>query len=82
MAAESGWFPTWYAGSWFPSVWFAPADEEHLTPEEQRPSGGQVEGKKTKPRRLPRPAFIIPPRPLETPRNVEEAEALLLIGAL
>lgn len=34
MAADEGWFAQWFAGGWFPSVWFAPADEEHLTPPE------------------------------------------------
>lgn len=30
-----GFFPhDYFAGSYFPAVWFAPADEEHLTPEE------------------------------------------------
>jgi hypothetical protein len=36
MATE-GWFSDWYANGWFPSVWFAPGDESHLTEEELQP---------------------------------------------
>lgn len=36
MATE-GWFPTWFSASYFPPVWFAPADESHLTDDELRP---------------------------------------------
>ena len=36
MAAD-GFFPEWFASSYFPPVWFAPADDEHLTEEERRP---------------------------------------------
>lgn len=31
MAVSQGWFAEWYAGGWFPPVWFAPGDESHLT---------------------------------------------------
>ena len=34
MAANEGWYSAWFAGGWFPSVWFAPGDESHLAPEE------------------------------------------------
>ena len=37
MAANEGWYSAWFAGGWFPSVWFAPGDESHLAPEEIRP---------------------------------------------
>lgn len=34
MAANQGWFNEWFANGHYPSVWFAPGDESHLTPEE------------------------------------------------
>ena len=41
MAANEGWYSDWYATGWFPSVWFAPGDAEHLTPGElNRPGPG------------------------------------------
>jgi hypothetical protein len=36
MVANQGWYSDWYSTGWFPSVWFAPADESHLTPTEIR----------------------------------------------
>ena len=37
MTELNGWYHEWYANGWFPAVWFATADEEHLTEEERRP---------------------------------------------
>ena len=43
MAAD-GFFPQWFQAAYFPSVWFAPGDDEHLTPEERpRPRGMSYE---------------------------------------
>lgn len=36
MALNPGWFSSWYADSYFPSVWFAPADESEVPEEELR----------------------------------------------
>lgn len=35
MAAE-GWYSTWFANGWFPSVWFAPGDESGIPEDELR----------------------------------------------
>lgn len=40
MATEQGWYYEWFANNWFPSVWFAPSDEEDVPPDERRPTGG------------------------------------------
>lgn len=37
MAADGGWFAGWYDDDGFPPVWFAPADDSHLTPAERQP---------------------------------------------
>lgn len=37
MALESGWYSLWFADSYFPPVWFAPADESAVPQEELRP---------------------------------------------
>ena len=39
MATEPGRFYEWFADGWFPPVWFAPADEEHIQPPAQRRGG-------------------------------------------
>ena len=39
MAAD-GWYAQWYAGGWFPSVWFAPAHEDQVEPETPPKRGG------------------------------------------
>ena len=36
MATEPGWFGLWFSDGYFPSVWFAPGDDTHLTPDERR----------------------------------------------
>ena len=36
MATKPGWFGLWFADGYFPSVWFAPGDDTHLTPDERR----------------------------------------------
>ena len=80
MAAD-GWFSQWFAGAWFPPVWFAPADEEHLVEEEIAKVGGTPDRPK---KRRRRPGMIYNPQPVIEPRRppCEEAEALLLFGAL
>lgn len=35
--ATDGWFQNWFQAAYFPPVWFAPADESHLTDDELRP---------------------------------------------
>ena len=40
MATNEGWYSEWFANGWFPSVWFAPADESAV-PVEQLSSGFQ-----------------------------------------
>jgi len=80
MPIEQGWFYQWFADGWFPPVWFAPADESAVPPEELRPSGGQVAPRrKTK----TRPAWVIPPKfILPRPARREEDESLLLCNIL
>lgn len=34
MALNEGWFAQWFANGWFPAVWFAPADESGVNPDE------------------------------------------------
>ena len=75
MSATDGWYAQWFAGGWFPSVWFARADEIHLLPEEIRTGGG----------RRPRITHLAPvAHPVfDARRNpVDEEAALLLCGAL
>lgn len=78
MAANTGWYGDWYATGWFPSVWFAPADESHLTPEETAQGGGRgSKGKKSKRVYLRRKDNILV---FETPEQAQayvEAEAKL-----
>lgn len=84
MAANQGWFGEWYAGGWFPSVWFAPADESHLLPDELAPPPGAgaqapvlIDDSHLTSRGRRR---VIPfPDPV---KPVEDDEALLLTGAL
>ena len=65
MATEPGWFYQWFVDGWFPPVWFAPADEEHLAPPETwRPTYRSGTG------------FTVPIAPEIKP--VEDDEALLL----
>ncbi len=47
MAATEGWYAEWFANGWFPSVWFAPADETAVPPEQLQPqfSGAGAGGK-------------------------------------
>lgn len=54
MATEPGWFGLWFSDGYFPSVWFAPGDDTHLTPDERRAEhvgGGFVAPPPTAPRR-------------------------------
>ena len=37
--ATKGWFSSWYQDQYFPAVWFAPADESGVNPDELKPSG-------------------------------------------
>lgn len=79
MAVEPGWFYQWYADGWFPPVWFAPADDEHLTPPERATTGGA--------RRRPikaLPGWYTPKnQPIPAQRLTDEDEATLIcIGAL
>lgn len=37
MALE-GWYSHWYAGGYFPAVWFAPGDESGVPPDELQPN--------------------------------------------
>ncbi len=65
MAANRGWFADWWQAGQYPPVWFAPADEEHLTPPETwRPKYRSGAG------------FTVPVAPVIKP--VEDEEALLL----
>lgn len=55
MVTEGWFYSPWYVKGYFPPVWFAPADEEHLTPEERRYSNEvelEFETLKPKKRRL------------------------------
>lgn len=36
--ALDGWYSHWYAGGYFPAVWFAPGDESGVPPEELQPN--------------------------------------------
>lgn len=79
MAAESGWFYQWFADGWFPSVWFAPADDEHLAPEERATTGG------ARRRRINAlPGWYTPQNQPIPARHLqdEEAATLLCIGGL
>lgn len=76
MAANAGWFADWWQDGQFPPVWFAPADETHLTPAEIRTGGNVRRVMQKRPRMTPVQVTLdrIPPR--------EESEALLLLGIL
>lgn len=78
MAVDQGWFPDWYAGGWFPSVWFAPADESHLVAEEIRPGG------KRRPRVTRMPQWVHAPLPIpaDPPPPPDDEDALLLCGMI
>lgn len=79
MAVEPGWFYQWYADNWFPPVWFAPADDEHLVPTERATTGG------TRRKRITAlPGWYTPQnQPMPAPRLQDEEEAALMcIGAL
>lgn len=36
--ALDGWYSHWYAGGYFPAVWFAPGDESGVPPDELQPN--------------------------------------------
>lgn len=60
MAAASYWQPDWFLTEWFPAVWFAPADETGVPPEELRRefTSGGADAKYDGTRRLVRPAKL------------------------
>jgi hypothetical protein len=83
MAASGDWFDAWFAAGYFPPVWFAKADEDEEAPPLPLVAGGFLYGREPKKKRR-RPAMLYNPLPVIEPvrRPVEEAEALLLCGAV
>lgn len=70
--------PSYFAGQYFPPVWFAPGDESAVPPELRPPEGGQAAGSEA-----PRHQRFTPRKPIRIKyREPDDAEALLLIGAL
>jgi hypothetical protein len=49
--ATNGWYSDWYANGWYPSVWFAPADESGVPPDELTPPLIEAELTLQKPRK-------------------------------
>lgn len=71
MALDRGWFGAWYQDGYFPPVWFAPADESAVPPEELKPTGG---GKARA--RLAYPAAVLRPRPFRPAQPTVDMAAL------
>ena len=83
MAANEGWYSAWFSGGWFPSVWFAPADESAIPAPDIRPDfatglGATLVAKK--PRRPGRMIWPYNDTP-DTPENQtqDDDEVLLLV---